>query len=662
MKTKFVFICLLWLSVGCSTGTGPSDTNVPDIPGVDMAQDQGQPPDISYEDTRDAGQDTFDAAQDDTAVQTDENPADTGNPTDDGTPDVIPDVVDNGGEVSIPRGKLTVIPYFIDFGYVPLGATSTVPIAFKNDGDAALRLDKVTTNGPLSIKMDIGFEPEVAGSKTTYTISPPKVLKPGARFEGHVVFEPTSSDEAYSEIKVYTSDAEFPDGYLVHAMGNRSKPCLEIIPSSIDFGPEVIGSPITRNVLLKSCGAMAVTLKGVYVDGPGVQAGFKIEFAGAQPTVQNPVSLEPLETLAIRVVYDPATASPVDEIGMPITQNGQIVVSGDMFSGTQYLRVSGFAVEGACTRPIIQIMNDYMVPGDGCPVDRGLPAETLNTRICRTDDGFEVPTGTLISLSGVNSFSPFGALTGYSWTVNQPANNGGYFIPDPTEPETTFMVGEGGTYELFLDVTDADGHTTCEPTSVKITTRTEIKADILLSWKPVNPFTPTPPFMGPDLDLHYTHPFAGKDGTECDCDSNGSPDNWFDLPYDCFWFNPSPAKDLWGDALPWTNDLVRLRNDSDDGSAPEVLTMGLDCAAGRAFTVGVYFFDDHDYGPVDATVQVFIKGVQAFTKTVRLSSLDMWNVGNLTCRTTGLLKWADFTEKTTGVITHNYINTTFVNP
>jgi len=676
MKTPYVpiFATILALSAGCSFAAAPTDENVTvDLPGDDTMQDEFEPADTIHDEGRpdEGGQDLGDTASGDQNGGHDDSVVPDGGGqdlgiTDDGQPsDALTDV-------HVPRGRITVIPYLIDFGYVPLSATSTVPITVRNDGDYALRLDKFETIGPASIMLDVGFEAQTSGSKTTYVVDPPKALKPGETYDGRVVFEPTTATEAYSEIRVYSSDTDYPTGYLVHAMGNKTKPDVDLVPASMDFGACVIGSPLSHDLVLKSVGGMNVKIKAVYPNQAAIDAGWRVEFPTVEPTVSSPVTLAPVQTLTVRIVYDPTRASPVDSIGKPVTEEGQIIVSGDMFAGNEFLRVTGFAVEGACTRPIIELLNDFATEGDGCPVDEVYDwPETKNTRIRRTADGFEVPTGTLIRLSGEQSFSPFGDLASYSWAVNQPEANGGVFIPDSGNLTPTFMVSAGNDdtvqyYEIFLNVTDVDGHTACALDSLKITTRTEVKSDVILSWTPVNPFTPTPPYMGQDVDLHFTHRNAADDGTEPDIDGDGVPDDWFDYPWDCYWLNPEPAKDQWGEALPRTNDLVRLRNDSDDGAEPEVLSMGLECPNGNKFKVGAYYFDDHGYGDVYATVQVFVKGQLLYDATQRLTSLDMWYVGDLGCLTcTGvsnpsplcdvaLEKEGSFTT-TSARVTHNYV-------
>ncbi|HQP96764.1 MAG TPA: hypothetical protein PLY68_11300, partial [Myxococcota bacterium] len=243
MKNTVIAILIIAVGIfaGCSFNSvvpdegGVDDLSSQDVwhdegPGIDTGRDVAQPDQGGF-DTSDHG--TTDTSTGKDLFEPDDSQQDSGvdvNQTDDGQS------VDIATDVHVPRGRITVIPYLIDFGFVPLGASSRIPIIVRNDGDAALRLDRFTTNGPTSIKLDVGFEPQVSGMKTTYVIDPPKNLKPGATFEGAVVFEPTAATEAYSEIRVFSSDADYPDGYLAHATGNKTKPDVDLSPTSMDFG------------------------------------------------------------------------------------------------------------------------------------------------------------------------------------------------------------------------------------------------------------------------------------------------------------------------------------------------------------------------------------------------------------------------------------------
>ena len=176
-------------------------------------------------------------------------------------------------------------------------------------------------------------------------------------------------------------------------------------------------------------------------------------------------------------------------------------------------------------------------------------------------------------------------------------------------------------------------------------------ATFILTWKSVNPLTPVPPFTGQDLDLHFLHPNAAG----VDADKDGKPDGYYHLPWDCFWYNAYPN---WDNPQPtiWHDDDARLLYDNVDGTGPEVVVMGLDCAPGNDYRFGVHFFSDHDYGPVVATIQAHVSGTMVWEGQATLKDLDLWTAGVFHCGP----------DNVTGVpgplIKHDYVNPSCVVP
>jgi len=70
----------------------------------------------------------------------------------------------------------------------------------------------------------------------------------------------------------------------------------------------------------------------------------------------------------------------------------------------------------------------------------------------------------------------------------------------------------------------------------------------------------------------------------------------------------------------------------------------------------VHFFDDHGYGSVNATIQAYVSGALAYSKSLQLAPLDMWDVGRLNCGPNTV------SEVPGPAITHDYVNPSFVIP
>lgn len=136
--------------------------------------------------------------------------------------------------------------------------------------------------------------------------------------------------------------------------------------------------------------------------------------------------------------------------------------------------------------------------------------------------------------------------------------------------------------------------------------------EIELTWfAPADPDpTDSGPGAGPDLDLHFMHPFAS---------------DWFDHPFDCFWFNANPN---WGSLDPTIPDDPSLLLDSTDGSGPERLaydTLEVD----TLYRIGVHAWSDSGFGPTEATLAISLGGELIHEATVTLQSQEFWEVATL---------------------------------
>lgn len=144
--------------------------------------------------------------------------------------------------------------------------------------------------------------------------------------------------------------------------------------------------------------------------------------------------------------------------------------------------------------------------------------------------------------------------------------------------------------------------------------------EIHLTWSAPGDPDPTDqgPEAGPDLDLHFKHSFA---------------EDWFDQPFDCFWFNPHPN---WGDWDHLVEDDPILTLDSTDGSGPEQLLFDAP-EEGAVYGVGVHVWSDHGFGPIEAQLTISVGGSLAYEATVTLENQDFWEVATFD-GTTGQLE------------------------
>jgi hypothetical protein len=123
-----------------------------------------------------------------------------------------------------------------------------------------------------------------------------------------------------------------------------------------------------------------------------------------------------------------------------------------------------------------------------------------------------------------------------------------------------------------------------------------------------------------DLDLHFVHPNAvGVDG-----DLDGTPDGFFDLVYDCFWYNSVPT---WSEQDPNANPS--LSSDASSEGGPEI-TLLQSPEDGLSYRVGVHYYPGVSTAPQIATLKVYSQE-QALWESpeVTLSPGDLWDAAIL---------------------------------
>ena len=201
--------------------------------------------------------------------------------------------------------------------------------------------------------------------------------------------------------------------------------------------------------------------------------------------------------------------------------------------------------------------------------------------------------------------------------VRQCLFGGGVDTDFEVSPNPSFEVDLSGIYTFYLVVYDENNTPSCFPAEYEVAVIPDEAIRIELFWHtPGDPDeTDSGPAAGADLDLHLLHPLA--EGP--DIDNDGEPNGWFDVPWDCFWYNPSPD---WSPPGPEGNPVCPEKNYD---YCPEFTTF----TPGEELTyrVGVHDWDDHGYGPSYATVRVYLYGTLAFEfADVKLQKLLTWEV------------------------------------
>jgi len=249
--------------------------------------------------------------------------------------------------------------------------------------------------------------------------------------------------------------------------------------------------------------------------------------------------------------------------------------------------------------------------------------------VIAVQEGDHVVPQTLLHLKGGAATVPGGVpIKAYKWMVQQPEGSYQLFLPSDTVANPTFLPNAAGQYQFSLDVWNANGVKSSSSAFFSVSVLPDNAIHVELLWDtPADPSaTDIGPNAGTDVDLHFAHPMAA--GLDVDCD--GAADPWFHQPFDTFWFNPKPG---WGSADPAAGDDPTLDLDDTDGWGPENINLagpeGTDTAP-VAYSVGVHYWNDHEYGASWATVNVYLFGTLAVQLSkVEMQPRDMWYVGKI---------------------------------
>ncbi len=247
-------------------------------------------------------------------------------------------------------------------------------------------------------------------------------------------------------------------------------------------------------------------------------------------------------------------------------------------------------------------------------------SEDCPSAVIKCPEGEEVIPQTILHLFGDDSYAANGTIQKWEWAVQQPNSSQSVFVPSHTFPNPIFETNVAGIYTFYLTVYDQTDTPSCFPAVHEVVVIPDEVLHIELSWHTPDDLdeTDTGPEAGSDLDLHFTHPWAAGP----DLDGDGVADGWFDIPFDCFWFNAHPN---WGSYDPGINDDPGLDRDDTDGAGPE--NINLDIPEDATYRVGIHYWNDHGYGAAFATVRIYIYGQLVFeSPETFLVDSDMWEV------------------------------------
>jgi hypothetical protein len=208
---------------------------------------------------------------------------------------------------------IAVTPVSHNYGAVAVGSSAFQTFVVSNQGTQDLTVNSTTLAGFNANQFSI----ESGGGSF--------VLSPGGTREMVIGFKPTQAGAMMASLVINSND---PDErmFFVALSGNLSGPDIEVTPASLDFGNVVVGSLVTRTLVVRNTGTGFLFLTMFGLDGHQLQFSYRPSTSFVLPgqSANIDVSFHPSTVGAKTAVFVISSNDP-DEgtVGIPLKGTGQ---------------------------------------------------------------------------------------------------------------------------------------------------------------------------------------------------------------------------------------------------------------------------------------------------------------------------------------------------
>jgi hypothetical protein len=476
-------------------------------------------------------------------------------------------------------GRLFATPASISYGRVSPGECRDQTVTIQ-----ALGSDQIITEITLASTSVY----RIVSPDPLPTAEAPIALAAGESFEVTVNYCPDDegSDTGKLGFRTATMSDSDPD-FEVDIIGNGGVPCIQVTPSSVDFGDTIFGQKECSTITVNNCSEtgngqpLEISDLAVAAEGSGADASlFSLENAP-----ELPATLAPGEATQFVACFSPTDTG---RDGQP--ESGSVVItSNDQATPEVTVPLNGVGTTNQCPNITAVTCVRRGVAG-GIPTDdvRALPLDNLDCV--------------------ANCVDPDGSCASFAWNiVERPAESVSEFSP-ASASATEFFVDANGEYVVEVDAQDNRGTwaSQCgQQGRLTIRARPEAAFHVQMTW--ATPSDPNPSDegrgAGSDVDLHVLHPLG--------C--------WEDVFYDCHFRNRAPDWDVAG----FAEDNASLDRDDTDGWGPENVSIK-EPVNGNTYRVASHYWSDFGYGLSNVTVVITLDGVESFRDSADLTTTGQW--------------------------------------
>ena len=493
----------------------------------------------------------------------------------------------------------------VNFSSVPPGTQVGKRVPVKNLGQAPLEINKVKLTGSELFKVTLAKD-QTSGDKGSKGknnkmmgnggggLKPEKddpisniegtSLEPDESVDLRVWFAPEDNSPEKADLTIFSNDPN--DGQkTIKVLGNSGTPCLGLShEEEINFGASSTGQVATKTVTIENCRARATELEihdiKVTNDGGGVFGVKKASLPGDLDKGKK-FTIKGDNRANFVVTFTPPKKQ---------SYQGELLIKSNDPSRTNHkIKLVGKGTDNECPEAIAEAS----VKGNN------RKKTTLNTLPLET-----------IKFDGTSSNDPDGSIKRYEWSIiKRPEDSTARLTPNSSVEKPEMFLDLAGEYKVELVVYDNDQAASCGKqaiVTIKAIPQEDIHVQLVWDTPADSDQTDT---TGADLDLHYLSPKATS---------------WNEAPYDIFWHNKEGD---WGQQNVKSDD-PSLDIDDTDGAGPENVNHN-NPVSGNNYTVGIYYYDDHGFGPSYATVRIYIDGTlkKEFKNKFMSGTFDFWKVG-----------------------------------
>lgn len=170
-----------------------------------------------------------------------------------------------------------------NFNTVVIGKSATQTLHIANTGSAPLTLDSVT----------------LKSSQFSLTgPSVPRTILPAQKLDYTLTFAPIAAGNAAAAIQIASNASTTPASVSLAGVAEKAFAALQVTPSSISFGNQILQATATKNVTLKNTGDINITISGITAAGAGF--GFSSLSPGS--------TITPNQSLTFQIWFRPQTS------------------------------------------------------------------------------------------------------------------------------------------------------------------------------------------------------------------------------------------------------------------------------------------------------------------------------------------------------------------